>query len=147
MVEAPRHDGFRVPAPAEFEIRDLYGWSATLIDLGLRGPRGRSRRSVLPSGPGPGAARSISRTVSELFEAIVSRSDSREHLAAIRNLNDRLASLRLAEQRLFPDFDEEVDALREALGDEDSGPLRKHLKAYHRRRQRHAAELLMILRR
>ena len=36
IVEAPRNDGFRVPAPTEAELRDLYGWNRDLLDLALR---------------------------------------------------------------------------------------------------------------
>lgn len=147
MVEAPRHDGFRVPAPTEFEIRDLYEWNRALIDLAVRArPRARSRRTESRPDPGSGANLSSPRSVAELFESLVRRSQSNEHLAAVRSLNERLATLHLAEQSLFPDHDEEVEALHAALGEEDIRPLRKQLRTYHRRRQRHAGQLLMILR-
>ena len=44
LVEAPRHDGFRMPSPTEAELRSLYGWNSELIDIGLRRLRGVAKR-------------------------------------------------------------------------------------------------------
>jgi DNA-binding GntR family transcriptional regulator len=31
LVEAPQHNGFRVPRPTEAELRDLYAWNGLVI--------------------------------------------------------------------------------------------------------------------
>ncbi len=147
IVEAPRNDGFRVPAPTEAELRDLYGWNRDLLDLALR------RRSPGTGGAALYAARHLdvpgdqaASTAADLFRRISRRSGNPEHEAAVEILNDRLSAVRLVEGRLFVDIDEELAALRTLLAGEDLTRLRRAISAYHRRRQRAAPELLIASR-
>lgn len=148
IVEAPRNDGFRVPAPTEAELRNLYGWNRDLLDLGLR------RRTPGAGGAALYAARQVGAqsdpgapaTAADLFRRIAHRSGNPEQEAAIENLNDRLAAIRSVEERLFGDLDEELDALRSLLAADDVAGLRRAISAYHRRRQRAAPDLLVAAR-
>lgn len=147
IVEAPRNDGFRVPAPTEAELRDLYGWNRDLVELGLRRrapawsgtPRLAAPPSDLPGGHEAWTA--------DLFRHIARRSGNPEHEAAVENLNDRLAATRVVESRLFADLEEELEALRTLLAGEDMAGLRRAIAVYHRRRQRSVPELLIASRR
>ena len=144
MVEAPRNDGFGVPAPTEADLRDLYGWNRSLLDLALR--------TAPPRAPGLGItvaapdSRGTPVTDSELFAAIAQRAGSAEHEAAVANLNDRLASLRIVEARLFEDAAGELRTMCTAWEEGDLAELRRCVAAYHRRRQRHVPEILIASR-
>lgn len=146
IVEAPRNDGFRVPAPTEAELRDLYGWNEALLELALRR---RPHRLTMPPLFGAfraeASANAIS-TAAHLFSEIARRSGNPEHEAAVENLNDRLGAIRVVEERLFQDLGEELTGLRTAFGDGDTGALRRGIAAYHRRRQRYAPQLLIASR-
>lgn len=143
LVEAPRNDGFRVPAPTEAELRDLYGWSRSLLELALRGPD-RSKSQV----PWRAAERQDEALADEatLFCAIARRAGSPEHEAALSNLGDRLASLRLAEAQVFADAAMELEALNAAWEARDLAGLRRGIIAYHRRRRRAVPDILQASR-
>lgn len=145
MVEAPRNDGFRVPAPTEAELRSLYGWNRQLLELAVGRRRGAR---AAPSGGGPpSATEDLDRLeAADLFGLIACRSGNSELEHAVDNLSDRLASHRKAEQLLFQDGAEELAALLTAYRQEDAAALRRTLGAYHRRRQRCAPEILIAAR-
>lgn len=147
LVEAPRTDGFRVPAPTEAELRDLYGWSRDLLDLALRKKPGRAwaiaRSRFGEDVPSPDARRP---TIEEVFLEIARRSGSGEHETAVESANDRLGAARAAEELVFPDVNRECEELRLALIRSDVAALRVGLAAYHKRRQRRVADLLVAMR-
>lgn len=147
IVEAPRNDGFRVPAPTEAELRDLYGWNEALLELALRR---RPHRLTMPPlfssrARAEASAHAIS-TAEHLFREIARRSGNPEHDAAVENLNDRLGAIRIVEERMFQDLGDELTALRTAFVNGDTAALRRGIAAYHRRRQRHAPQLLVASR-
>lgn len=144
MVEAPRNDGFRVPAPTEAELRDLYGWNCRLVELAL-GRRASARAALL--GTGSAESPDMSTFVAaDLFRLIARRSGSPEHERAVENLSDRLGALRVTEQRLFEDAGEELSLLLAAFREDDAAALRRGVGAYHRRRQRSVPEILVAAR-
>jgi hypothetical protein len=136
LVEAPRNDGFRVPAPLEAELRELYGWNSQLLNLALRGrdKRGAAAGETHPAPAAPSAA--------DLFRRIARMSGNAEHEAAIASLNERLAALRVAEGRIFEDIADELGRMQAALDVRAYADLRRHVAAYHRRRQRRVPEIL-----
>lgn len=148
LVEVPRNDGFRVPAPTEAELRDLYRWNRDLLDLALRrrSPGAGSATLYAARQAGTQSDQEAPATPAELFRRIAFRSGNPELEAAIENLNDRLAAIRMIEARLFADLEEELAALHSRLAADDVAALRRGLTAYHRRRQRCAPELLVAAR-
>lgn len=141
MVEAPRNDGFRVPAPLEAELRELYGWSGQLLELAIRSAGFRSAAAALDKG-------AVAFTDgADFFRHIAGLTGNAEHEAAIENLNDRLAALRIAEGEIFQDLAEELVAVQTALCALDLAGVRRLLSAYHRRRQRCVPEILATARR
>lgn len=147
IVEAPRNDGFRVPAPTEAELRDLYGWNRELLLLALRRGHSTSRDSyprALQEGDSGFAAILLA---PDFFRGVAAISGSAEHEAAIDSLNDRLGAIRTVEMRLFHDSGAELSALQDAYARDDILALRRGITAYHRRRQRCVPELLVASRR
>jgi DNA-binding GntR family transcriptional regulator len=142
IVEAPRNDGFRVPAPTEAELRHLYGWNGDLVELALRARAAPALRLTggKPADPFPVA--DLQAVTAELFRRIGRRSGNPEIEAAIDNLSDRLGALRLVEAALFADAADELAAIQAAWVAEDMLMLRRCSAAYHRRRQRQAPEIL-----
>ena len=142
LVDTPGHDGFRVPAPTEAELRDLYGWNEALLLVAVRRMRSRGR-----AGEDMAAAGQAPAGDAELFSAIARRTASREHEAAIEAMNDRLGGIRRAEAGLIADHEEELARLAATLLDGDLAGLRRGILAYHRRRRRVVGELLEAMRR
>ena len=141
IIEAPRNDGFRVPAPLEAELRELYGWNCQLLELAIRA----AGRSGAPASAGtPNAAPA---DVADLFRRMARLAANAEHEAAVENLNDRLAWLRTAEARVFADLAEELARMGAALEARDLAGLRRQVQTYHRRRQRLTPEILAAARR
>lgn len=147
IVEAPRNDGFRVPAPTEAELRDLYGWNRELLLLALRRGHSTSRDSHRHALQGGGSGLAAVLLASDFFRRVAAMSDSLEHEAAIDRLNDRLGAIRTVEMRIFHDLRAELGELQEAYARDDVLALRRGITAYHRRRQRCVPELLIAARR
>lgn len=144
IVEAPRNDGFRVPSPTEAELRDLYGWNRELLELGLRFRRPPSKGARLYATDQ--ASEPACLATADLFLEIARRSSNPELESAIENLNDRLGALRKGEGAVFEDLVEELGLLLTAFRGQDAPALRRLIAIYHRRRQRHAPELLLATR-
>jgi len=146
LVEAPRNDGFRVPAPTEAQLRDLYAWNYELLALALRRqaphrgrPSARTESDDLSTAP--------SRTAADFFRSIAGSCGNPEHEATIDGLSDRLSPLRPSEEHLFPDWADELDLLKQACARGDMLALKRGIAAYHRRRQRCVPDLLVQWRR
>lgn len=138
LVEAPRGDGFRTPLITEIGLRHLYRWNGTLLDLAARAPGGKA---ALPDEAGL-----LDRTET-LFLAIARRPGNPEHAAAVARLSERLRPMRHIEADLLADANAEIDELSALLPDDASGPLRRALAVYHRKRERLAAEIVEQLHR
>lgn len=147
IVEAPRNDGFRVPAPTEAELRDLYGWNRELLLLALRHRRSTSRVSHPTALEGGGSRVAAVLHAPDFFRSVARMSESLEHEAAIDSLNDRLGAIRTVEMRLFHDSRAELNELQDAYARDDVLALRRGITAYHRRRQRYVPALLVASRR
>ena len=141
IIEAPRNDGFRAPAPLEAELRDLYGWNGLLLELAVR----CARRRGLP--PADATSEGAPAEAADLFRRISRLAGNAEHEAAVENLNDRLSALRAAEARIFADVEAELAGIRSMLEAQDLAGVRRAIAAYHRRRQRSVPEILVAARR
>lgn len=137
LIEAPRHDGFWVPALTETQLGLLYAWNGDLVAWAVR-----RQAKALPAPPGAADAREPS----ELFLALGRGSGQPELARAIGSSVDRLAEYRRAEAECLPDLAEEASRFGRALTDGDAAALRREVHAWHRRRQR-AAPLILAARR
>jgi len=145
LIEAPRHDGFRVPLLSEARLRHLYAWH---LDLLLLAVMRRRPVSVDPSQcPNDGDSTSAHEQRRAMFEAIARSTGNPEHLFALESVAERLQPLKQLEDLLLEEIEAETEAICAALKLGDSRQLRNQLVSYHRRRERIVPELLERLER
>lgn len=141
LVEAPNHNGFRVPRPSEAELRDLYLWNGELVGLELRQIHPDTLKEIRLGSPDVG----IDTATAELFLQIARTTGSAEHAQAVGRLNDRLAPHRRVEPNVLSDLQEELDAIGALLeGGERTRSVRA-IARYHQRRARAAPHILTAL--
>lgn len=144
LVDAPFHDGFCTAAFTEAELRDMFGWSATLVDLALR----RTPAETAAINPHPTRVGSDHFSeASELFMTMVHWLGPCELAMAIEGIVERLAAVRTVEPAVFDDTAEELAELHFLHASGNHTALRRGVATYHRRRQRAAPDLLAALRR
>jgi DNA-binding GntR family transcriptional regulator len=138
LVEAPNHNGFRVPRPSESDLRDLYQWNARLLALALKNGGGNAaslRRSAVSI-----SGETIAAATATFFLRIAQGTLSGEHIAAVARLNDRLAPFRRIEGALLNDAATELEQIAAAIG--NRAQLAKLLASYHRRRMRATPDIM-----
>ena len=138
LVEAPRHEGFRVPMLTETTLRHLYAWHRDLLLLAVASRRLRDLSATVspPQDPSPGdGARA-------LFLAIAQATGNPEHAIVVEALADRLGPLQRLEILLLDTVEEETAEIMGAVQNNDARALRAALVRYHRRRERIVPELL-----
>jgi len=141
LVEAPRGDGFRTPIVTEVGLRHLYRWNAVLLDLG-------ARASAAPVETNVDSGSTDIVTVTDIvFRAIAGFSANPEHAGAVERMNERLRPMRRIEVGLVAEPGAEMARLEALLNNSDRRPLRYALGAYHRKRERLAAEIVERLHR
>jgi DNA-binding GntR family transcriptional regulator len=102
LVEAPRHEGFRVPTMTETMLRHLYAWHLDLLLLAVM-----KRQAVAlaeEAASSDDAGRPDRRNA--MFLALVRSAGNPEHVAALESLSERLEPV----QRLERDFLDETEA-------------------------------------
>jgi DNA-binding GntR family transcriptional regulator len=139
LVEAPNHNGFRVPLPTEAALRDLYTWNGLLLGLAAKqlSPRLKLKRIEHRV-----AIKSIASSTAELFLEIAQGGESAELASAVSLLNDRLMAFRHAEVAALPSVSEELAGFGEIAANGDRSTLTAALTRYHRRRIASVAEIL-----
>jgi DNA-binding GntR family transcriptional regulator len=137
LVEAPRQEGFRVPALSESRLRHLYAWHRDLLLLALM----RRRGAV-----GEEAAGTITGELSEqrrlMFSTLAHSSGNPELAFAVESVGERLGGVEILADLLLDDVEAESLAIMHALHSGDTRLLRKQLLNYHRRRERIVPRLL-----
>jgi DNA-binding transcriptional MocR family regulator len=129
LVDAPRHEGFRVPMLTEPLLRELYRWHHDLVVLASL----RHRRS--PGDPVPAPGRDVVRA-SDLFRTLGQQSGDGELMFALDNLLERIEPLERFEGQLLDEIDRETAEIAAAVERGDRRALRRNLGRYHRRRER-----------
>jgi DNA-binding GntR family transcriptional regulator len=144
LVDAPRHEGFRVPMLTETTLRHLYAWHLDLLLLAVM--RRRDERAVAgqfaAGAPRPNAARDRQNL---LFLSLARSTGNPEHALALKVLTERLEPIQNLEESLLDAVEAETAAIVAAIRDGDRRALRRSLVHYHRRRQRIVPELLARL--
>lgn len=144
LIEATPGEGFRMPLFTEVGLRQLYEWNGQLVQLALK------RQDVPPdaegwAGPPQGEAVSLAVHSGQLFAAIARQSGNGELLIAVQSLNSRLSMVRCREGDLLPNIREELQVMENYLVQNDLPALRRVVHAYHRRRQRVADRLVIMM--
>lgn len=141
LVEAPRHEGFRVPAVTEVALRHLYAWHRDLLLLVLVNRRAPGadeiaalRRSETPE------------PVPRLFAALVQEAGNPEHIIALEAVAERLQLIERLEPSVLGGLQDEQADFAAVFKAGDHRRLRRAIVRYHRRRIRVVPELLERLR-
>ncbi|MGE5564479.1 MAG: GntR family transcriptional regulator [Bacillota bacterium] len=139
LVEAPRHEGFRVPMMTETMLRHLYSWHLDLLLLAVMRQQAlaneilvNNARSDLPSHERQKA----------LFLALAESAGNPEHVGALEGLSQRLEPVQRLEEAFLNDTEAETNEIVRSLRAGDRRALRNSLLRYHRRRIRIIPELL-----
>jgi DNA-binding FadR family transcriptional regulator len=127
LVEAPNHNGFRVPLVSEADLRDLYQWNGRVLGLAARQVQPASDTRTQHSG-------SIEEITATLFLRVAQATESAELVHTVRSLNDRLATVRRAEVAILPAIADEITGLESVIAAGDRTALAAALTRYHRRR-------------
>jgi DNA-binding GntR family transcriptional regulator len=139
LVEAPRHEGFRVPLVTESMLRQLYSWHLDILLVALA--RARAEAADL----GALDTTAPPDRLNAAFAEIATASGNPELAATLKNLSERLEPFERFEREFFGRLDEEIEVILQALRRGDRKALRRSLVDYHRRRQRTVPEILAKL--
>lgn len=141
LVEAPRHEGFRVPMMTETLLRHLYAWHQDLLLLALL-----KRQSVMVEKETAAGGRLEEAPQHErqsaLFLAFVRAAGNPEHVAVLEALRHRLEPVQRLEQSFLDETEAETNEIVRALRAQDRKALRSSLLHYHRRRLRIIPDLI-----
>lgn len=145
LVEAPRHEGFRVPMLTESMLRQLYAWHRDLVLLALMNHDAQRLGRELESASGVSPDASVLERQNALFTALVQSAGNSEHSAALEALRDRLQPVQQLEELFLDALDAETADIVEALRTNDRRGVRRSLFRYHRRREKLVPALLARL--
>lgn len=141
LVEAPRHEGFRVPMLTETMLRHLYGWHLDLLLLAVIKQR-TTALAEQPAADDDGSEAPVLERQNALFLALARTAGNPEHAAALEALSHRLEPVQRLEQFYLDETETETREILQALQAQDRKELRRSLVRYHRRRSRIIPELL-----
>lgn len=137
LVDAPRHEGFRVPLLTESMLRHLYAWHLDILLLAIARRRAERQGHAEPSdNPAPYERLNVA------FASLAAASDNPEHAAALKNLTERLEPYQRFEREFLDAIEAETEQILSAIQAQDPKKLRRSLVQYHRRRQRIVPGLL-----
>ena len=144
LVEAPRHEGFRVPMLTETTLRHLYAWHHDLLLLAILGRKFPASEPELPPETSDRGA-ALHERCNAAFLALARSSGNPEHLIALATLTERIEPVQRLEDALLDAAEEESAGIVAAIINGDRKLLRKALLHYHRRRERIVPEVISQL--
>jgi DNA-binding GntR family transcriptional regulator len=137
LVEAPRHEGFRVPVITEGTLRHLYAWHRDLLFLAIL-----NRRLALGLEADAIEAQEAYERQNAVFLALVRMTGNPEHSLTFETLAERLEPVQRLAPLALDAVEQETDDILVALMANDARGLRRALVRYHRRRMQIAPELI-----
>ncbi len=138
LVDAPRHEGFRVPMLTETQLRQLYAWHLDLLLLAVM----RHRAVALADAGAVTDQAAVHQRQKELFLALARSAGNPEHVAVLEALSQRLEPVQRLEKIFLDETETETAEIVRALHMHDRKALRSSLVRYHRRRERIVPQLL-----
>ena len=144
LVEAPRHEGFRVPMMTETMLRHLYSWHLDLLLLALMKHRAAKVPDTLVESDGQAELPAQARD-NALFLGLVRSAGNPEHFAALESASQRLEPVQRFERMFLDETEADTAEIARAIGAHDRTALRRALVRYHRRREKIVPELLTAL--
>jgi DNA-binding GntR family transcriptional regulator len=144
LVEAPRHEGFRMPMMTETLLRHLYAWHLDLLLLAMmkRRPMADAEQILAKNGRSQSPAHE---RANALFVALTRSAGNPEHVAAVETVTERLEPVQRFEAIFLDETEAETAEIIRSLQADDRTALRRALMRYHRRRQRIVPELVLSL--
>jgi DNA-binding GntR family transcriptional regulator len=142
LVEAPRHEGFRVPVLTDSTLRHLYAWHRDLVLLAIASHQSAQAiegRQVDCERAWDGEAHE---RLNALFLELARATGNPEHVLALQSLIERVQPAQRLESLLLSAAEEEARQIFKAVQAGDRRALRKALVRYHRRRARIVPELV-----
>ncbi|MES2326212.1 MAG: GntR family transcriptional regulator [Pseudomonadota bacterium] len=144
LVEAPRHEGFRVPMLTETMLRHLYAWHRDLLLLAVMKQETNRLSDDIMISDAP-AGESLLQRQNAVFVTLARMTGNPEYVNAFEAVSERLEPIRRLEQLFLDGTEAETDEIVRALQARDRRALRTSLVRYHRRRERLVPELLAVL--
>ena len=148
LVEERRGNGYFAPPLGVTELSELYQAHEALVLSVIRYPPDDAGSPAPPGEPPqsqePGGSAELALT-ERLFDAIILQTRNRVVFDAYRRVADRLAPARLVEGRVLQGVEAELLQLQ-SLIEAGSRRLDGEVKAFHRRRVRHAQEIVRLVR-
>jgi DNA-binding GntR family transcriptional regulator len=144
LVEAPRHEGFRVPMLTETMLRHLYAWHHDLLLLAILSRKSMATQPELPPETSDRGA-ALHERCNAAFLALARSTGNPEHLIALATLTERIEPVQRLEDALLDAAEEESAGIVTAIANGDRKRLRKALLHYHRRRERIVPEVISRL--
>ncbi|HEX7855076.1 MAG TPA: GntR family transcriptional regulator [Sphingobium sp.] len=144
LVEHREEGGYRLCLLDAERLRDLYFWNAQHLLAALHVVREPVVVRALEPLRGRAAADIADHVAltAQIFQAIGDATGNSEFSDRIRNANERLQSVRVAEAELFPDIGLEISRLL-ALGRFNvQKSVRRKIMNYHRRRIERASQII-----
>ena len=139
LVEAPRHEGFRVPLLTESSLRHLYLWHRDLLLMAIASHQALEQASKATGDQSSGEPY-LKRN--SIFMSFARATGNPEHALALEGLIERLEPLQRLESGLLDALEEETAEILDGIASQDLRALRRALLRYHRRRMRIVPELL-----
>jgi DNA-binding GntR family transcriptional regulator len=137
LVETRTSTGYHLPLLDEPALKDLIGWSAEILALSLKRVTGSIETAAAAA-----QSSAYPDRVAAAFSAMARAAGHAEYGPAIGQANAKLHAIRLGEPETFGDSEIELSHMIDAMRTDRLDDLKKLVQSYHRRRQRHAAELL-----
>ncbi len=134
LEQTPSDGSFHTPYITERWLTGLYVVEDEVLACCVRLARNVSGSAAAVRASAYPSADDFVALAETTFLEIAQASDNFELVAIMRNLNDRLRSVRVLKGELFPDRGQEISAIREAWAEQDISALSSQLHAYHRRR-------------
>ena len=142
LVDAPRHEGFRVPMLTETALRQLYGWHLDLLLLAVMKHRAAAARDQAVANEAASGTVTVYERQNALFLELARSAGNPEHVAALEALSQRLEPAQRLEQDFLDRTEAETAEIVQAIRANDMRSLRRSLVRYHRRRERIVPEIL-----
>lgn len=147
LVEAPRHEGFRVPMMSETLLRQLYAWHLDLLLLALMKHRLSAEGDRVAAASEDSSEAALLDRQNAIFLRIADSTTNPEHVLALQMLAQRLEPVQRLENLLLEDLETETAEIAAAIRSGDRKALRRNLLRYHRRREQAVPELVALLQR
>ena len=152
LVEERRGSGYFARALGVTELTELYEAHQAIVLAAVREPRPTpapptsESEAVAVGQSGHGGPTDYVLRTERVFDAIVRAGGNRPLFDCYRRLVDRLAPARFAETQVLSSVDEEVGQLQLA-SERDPQNIPGRVRAFHRRRLRHAQDIVRFVRR